>query len=102
MVNAVIQFSPVKATPGTQWQCTENCGACCRALKEKAKTWWVWIWLRILDRGDGTCRFLNEDNNKCRIYNNRPNVCIIKKWKYTKEQIEAACDILIEKYRRVV
>lgn len=28
-----------------------------------------------MDRGDGVCRHLDEDNAGCRIYDQRPDVC---------------------------
>lgn len=46
-----------------------QCGACCRniaGIKE----------LRNFDIGNGTCRYLRE--NKCTIYNKRPDICKIE------------------------
>jgi len=80
------------------WKCKENCGACCRALNEKPKNFKVAMWMKFLDRGDGVCKNLMEDN-RCRIYDRRPDICIIKQWKYSDEQIKASCNVLIEKYR---
>ena len=80
------------------WKCKENCGACCRALKEPAKNFFIAAQMRLMDRGDGVCKHLGNDN-RCRIYNNRPNLCVIKQWKYTDEQIKSACNVLIDKYR---
>lgn len=48
----------------------DRCGLCCRKLKGSP--------LAMLDRGDGVCRYLN-DNNLCSIYENRPLVCNVDK-----------------------
>jgi hypothetical protein len=44
------------------------CGACCRhiSLSEIYSD---------LDRGDGVCRFLDEETSLCTIYENRPIKC---------------------------
>lgn len=42
------------------------CGECCRNL-HKSKLY------AALDRGDGTCRYLND--NLCSIYDERPLLC---------------------------
>lgn len=31
--------------------------------------------LREYDRGDGVCKFLDLDSNKCKIYASRPDIC---------------------------
>ncbi len=43
------------------------CGECCKHIGciEEMKEY---------DRGDGVCKYLKNDN-KCSIYNNRPNLC---------------------------
>ena len=48
-----------------------KCGACCRTvgLIEEAK---------FLDRGDGTCKYLDK-NNLCMIYDFRPEICRVDK-----------------------
>ena len=43
-----------------------QCGCCCRKISKESE-------LRFLDRGDGTCRHL--ENNRCQIYENRPLLC---------------------------
>ena len=43
-----------------------KCGQCCRNLDKSAL-------YKNLDRGDGTCRFLQE--NLCGIYDDRPLLC---------------------------
>lgn len=49
----------------------DRCGACCRTvgLIEEAK---------FLDRGDGVCKYLT-DNNLCSIYDFRPEICRVDK-----------------------
>lgn len=48
------------------FQC-DKCGECCRSLKNSPI-------YTDLDRGDGICKYLTE-NNTCGIYENRPLVC---------------------------
>lgn len=43
-----------------------QCGECCKHLKNSK------IYVE-LDRGDGICRYL--DQNKCSVYENRPLMC---------------------------
>lgn len=50
--------------------CT-GCGACCRSILRSEKT-------SALDRGDGTCRYLDDKENLCIIYENRPDICNIQ------------------------
>ncbi|MFI3214868.1 MAG: YkgJ family cysteine cluster protein [Eubacteriales bacterium] len=47
------------------YQC-DCCGKCCRNLSLSSL-------YTQLDRGDGTCRYLQE--NLCSIYENRPIIC---------------------------
>ena len=47
--------------------CT-RCGLCCRSLDMNKD-------LQFLDRGDGTCRYLNCETNECKDYQNRPLYC---------------------------
>jgi Fe-S-cluster containining protein len=51
------------------WKCI-NCGACCKMIKFVYPN---------LDRGDGACVHLNEEN-KCDIYETRPRLCRIPEW----------------------
>ena len=44
------------------FQC-DKCGACCK-----------FVYGTELDRGDGTCKHLAEDNT-CSIYEDRPAIC---------------------------
>lgn len=52
----------------TSFPCT-SCGACCKSIKGIE-------FLKEYDRGDGCCKFLNE-NNLCSIYEERPLICNI-------------------------
>lgn len=45
----------------------DKCGACCRCAEGISKS-------PNLDRGDGVCRYLNNDNT-CSIYEERPDIC---------------------------
>lgn len=45
----------------------DKCGACCRCAAAISK-------FPDLDRGDGVCRYLNNDNT-CSIYEERPEIC---------------------------
>jgi len=31
--------------------------------------------LRSFDKGDGICKYLDEDSNLCKIYHKRPDIC---------------------------
>lgn len=46
------------------------CGLCCRAVYRAPM-------YHYLDRGDGVCKYLGEDN-LCTIYENRPIVCRVE------------------------
>lgn len=50
---------------GKVFECNQ-CGACCRCLNFIPE-------MREYDIGNGVCRYL--DNNKCSIYNQRPDIC---------------------------
>lgn len=45
----------------------KQCGNCCKYVNLVEE-------IKHLDRGDGICKNLTE-NNLCKIYSNRPNVC---------------------------
>ena len=45
-----------------------QCGECCKHLKDLP-------YAADLDRGDGICKHLNEANNRCNIYKDRPLKC---------------------------
>ncbi len=49
------------------FHCTQ-CGECCRHIGNVPA-------LRDYDSGDGICKFLNQENNLCSIYENRPLIC---------------------------
>lgn len=60
-----------------------SCGKCCRNISNVPAP------LSALDRGDGICKFLNEQNNLCSIYNERPIFCRIDAYyeKYLKQEM---------------
>jgi len=49
----------------------DMCGICCQSVS-LSKTY------KHLDRGDGTCRFYEEDTHRCSIYSSRPLICNIE------------------------
>lgn len=49
-----------------------QCGACCKSIRLSKITNW-------LDRGDGVCKYFDENQNTCTIYDNRPEVCNVQK-----------------------
>ena len=46
----------------------DACGKCCRNLHLSSE-------LNYLNRGDGVCKYLNEKNNRCSVYEERPEIC---------------------------
>ena len=59
----------------TKFDCT-GCGACCRRVGDALEQ------LNEYDfpyktKEDGSCEMLDE-NNKCKVYNNRPEVCSVE------------------------
>ena len=61
--------------------------------------------IKELDRGDGTCRYFNEETLKCEIYLSRPHICDtdwmfenIYKERMSREEFDRlnheACDLL--------
>ncbi|MCR5834307.1 MAG: hypothetical protein K6G55_06645 [Selenomonadaceae bacterium] len=62
------------------------CGLCCRHINRVP-------YLKEFDTGNGVCKYLDLDTNRCRIYKNRPDICNVevgyKKFfadKYTEEE----------------
>ncbi len=49
------------------FQCTQ-CGECCRHIGNIPA-------LRKYDSGNGVCKFLDNKNNLCTIYHERPLIC---------------------------
>lgn len=58
--------------------CSKCNGKCCRHIKSE------WF-----DRGDGVCKWLDLDTNKCRIYDDRPIFCNVDRYydEYMKDKI---------------
>ena len=64
------------------FQCNK-CGLCCQHVDNfKADD-------EQLDRGDGTCRYFEEETRLCSIYNDRPLICRIEDFynAYLKDSI---------------
>ena len=51
----------------TSFECNK-CGACCKSILLSEETIY-------LDRGDGVCRYFDENQNSCTVYENRPDIC---------------------------
>lgn len=49
-----------------------KCGKCCKSLNLNKL-------YDNLNRGDGVCIYLDEENNLCKIYKDRPLICNIDK-----------------------
>ena len=74
-----------------------GCGMCCRMVDVAEET-------RPLDRGDGICKHLDTDTNRCTIYEKRPDICRVDKqyelhgkdktWPEFIELTLEACDLL--------
>ncbi|MBA0431076.1 YkgJ family cysteine cluster protein [Stenotrophomonas maltophilia] len=45
-----------------------GCGLCCQQVHVAEQT-------RYLDRGDGVCRHYCEEQRRCGIYEDRPDIC---------------------------
>lgn len=58
------------------------CGKCCRLVYRSRQT-------QFLDRGDGVCRYLDENTNLCTIYEIRPIECRVQDYykKYLSKYI---------------
>ncbi len=53
------------------FQC-DKCGICCQSLAG------IELY-KELDRGDGTCRYFDNETNLCKIYDKRPLLCNVDK-----------------------
>lgn len=47
----------------------KSCGACCRRVPE----------VSALDRGDGACRYYDDNTRQCTVYDTRPVLCQVDK-----------------------
>ena len=47
----------------------KSCGACCRRVPEVSG----------LDRGDGACRYYDDNSRQCTVYDTRPVLCQVDK-----------------------
>lgn len=50
----------------------DKCGLCCKSLKMMGELY------SDLDDGSGCCKFFNQENNLCSIYENRPLKCRVE------------------------
>ena len=75
-----------------------RCMECCRRVHLLPET-------AAMDRGDGACRYLDEVNGACRIYEVRPEICRIDRqyarhyqqamtWEAFVKMNEAGCEQL--------
>lgn len=82
------------------FECNQ-CGACCKSVNLSEET-------IFLNRGDGVCRYFDDLNNACTIYDNRPDICNVrvmyeKRYKNQFSWIEftrinkLACDALLDR-----
>lgn len=81
----------------------DKCGLCCKSIAG------IEIYAD-LDRGDGICKYFDEELNLCKIYEERPLLCNVDKsyesyfsLYMTREEYEAinyaACQQLKNQYR---
>lgn len=54
-----------------EFVCT-RCGCCCKNIKNYEPA-------EFLDRGDGVCKYYDEANKACTIYDFRPEICRVDK-----------------------
>ncbi|UNH31393.1 YkgJ family cysteine cluster protein [Moellerella wisconsensis] len=77
-----------------------KCGACCRHVNRAKET-------QFLDRADGVCRYYDEINKLCSIYNERPDICRVDRqyllnyhkqytWREFIEINKIACQIILD------
>jgi hypothetical protein len=82
-----------------QFECNQ-CGACCKSIRLSEETIY-------LDRGDGVCRYFDDNQNTCTIYENRPDICNVRvmyeqryqhqmNWSEFTKQNKLACDALLK------
>ena len=63
------------------WTCIEKCGACCKIdLKDRKNLSNILSHediklIESMTRKDGWCKYLDKNNMKCTIYENRPHFC---------------------------
>lgn len=67
----------------------DKCTMCCRHLEmyEPAK---------YLDRGDGVCKYLNEQTHLCSIYESRPDFCDVRMYFEKEYKNKMSWDEFIE------
>ena len=65
MRGSIDGMDQITVISGKKFECNQ-CGECCKQLKKFPQ-------MADYDRGDGVCKYLFD--NKCSIYNQRPNIC---------------------------
>lgn len=82
-----------------KFQC-DKCGKCCENLNQSDL-------YESLNRGDGTCKFYDEQKRLCSIYSHRPIICNVDeayekffKELYTKEEYYKMNHRACEKLKR--
>ena len=80
----------------------DKCGLCCMHIDESSLD-------EGMNRGDGVCKFFDDDTHLCRIYNERPIFCNVDKFyeeylseRFSKEEYYdinyKSCKTLKERY----
>lgn len=77
-------------TPETLPFNCEKCGTCCRHIKGIKEC-------EHLDRGDGVCKYYNEETKECKIYDFRPDICNVVKMYYKKYNKEMTWEEYVNK-----
>ena len=65
------------------------CGLCCLRVNKSVET-------AFLDRGDGVCRHLNEQQHLCTIYDKRPLVCRVTDYYQENLSSEISWETFVE------
>ena len=72
-----------------KFKCTK-CGACCKYISNIEE-------VKHMDRGDGVCKYYNEETRECLIYDFRPDICNMEKWYEKKRKKEMTWEQYLEK-----
>ena len=85
------------------WTCIENCGACCRFnLDERRDLGKIlnkedFALINSMTEKDGWCKYLDRENKKCLIYENRPHFCRVNEFSIAfKEYLKFGDKFLID------
>lgn len=76
--------STINNSTFSQWQCVNNCGACCNLapedrpdLEEYLTTEELTLYMSMVGE-DGWCINFDHETRKCQIYEQRPRFCRVK------------------------